>query len=396
MLSRGEAKRRGHVGLGGRRWFTGTALLLALLCGTVGAAEEAPEENIRILTTRFRSAEDVADAIWQVLPDLHQSVRPGPQNVLVAQGLTADLADVVDELLKRFDVPEETFQLRIRLIEAVRGEETVELPKELKDIAGLLGSVFRFTNYALLDDAVMVAQTGSRSSMGLAGGLGQVDFLAHYEPPPEGPTREGGSFAFDEFAVTTFRTEEREDGSKYEKPVPFLTTSFRVRTNGSLVVGGSTQGEQIASAIIVVLTVVTPADELAQPFLTLDLSTPEATVRSFTKAAATGNVGLAQACFLPGGVDYEDIREVLTADPSQVSKHGFRMAMRAIDPDGPITVISRKSTSEDEISITWRVTLKSAVSFTEGGKEVTFKPGDTFDFDASLKKVGDRWLIDNF
>ncbi len=411
MLSGSEAGTLGRVGVAWRRWLTLTALLLALLFGSVHAAEERPEpievgvartavstaeEPIRILTTKFRSAEEVAEAMYQVLPRLREGLRPGPHNVLVieVEDLPPGFAGVVEELLKRFDVPEETFQLRIRLIRGVR-ERGAALPEELADIAGLLRSVFKFEQYLLQDDSVTVARTGSRTSMRLAGGLGELEFLARYEPPPEGRTNEGGSFAFDQFALTTLRTEEREDGSKYEKPVPFLTTSFRARSNAPLVVGACGDGKDMSTGLIFVLTV-TPANELVQPFLTLDLSTPEATVRSFTKAAATGNVGLAQACFVPGGVDYEDVREVLGADPSQASKHGFRMVIRAIDPDGPITVVSRKGTSEDEMSITWRVTFKSAVSFTEGGKEVTFKPGDTLDLDASLKKVGDRWLIDNF
>lgn len=420
MLSGSEAGTLGRVGVAWRRWLTVTALLLALLCGTVGAAEEAPEPiEVEIPRTPLSPAgerpvwtwtwvsgpeghvsvvtkrEDVGDAvgaIYQVFRDL----KPGPHNVLVIEGEELPpgmLADVLEEL---FNVPEVTYQLRVRLILAhPSGAPQSGVPRELEDLAALLSSVFTFREYELLDDAVMIAQTGSRGSMRLAGGEYQLEFMARYEPSAGAQAGEARSFAFDPFKLER-RIVEEEGPDRDETEVDVLSTSFRVRSNSSIVVGASRAEAGTDVALVVVLTV-SPAHELVQPFPTLDLSTPEATVRSFTKAAAAGNVGLAQACFLPGGVDYEDVREVLGADPSQADEHQFSMVMRAIDPDGPITVISRKGTSEDEVSITWRVTFKSEVSSTEGGKKVTFKqPGDTLDLDASLKKVGDRWLIDNF
>ena len=396
MLSRSEARTFRHAGQGRRRWLKVLDLLFALLCGTVGAAEEPPEDSIQVLVTKFRSAEEIEDELTDLLPELREYVKAGEQNVLVVRTLTPELREVVERLILLFDVPEMTYQLRVRLILAhpLGGTAGPRVPRELEDLTALLGSVFTFKRFELLDDAVLMTRTGSPGSIRLAGGEYQLEFLAGYEPSARAQAGEGGYFAFDPFELQR-RIVEEEDLDRDETEVNVLTTSFRVRSNSSIVVGASRAEAGTDVALVVVLTV-TPANELVQPFLTLDLSTPEATVRSFTKAAASGNVGLAQACFLPGGIDYEDVREVLGADPSQADEHQFSMVMRAIDPDGPITVVSRKWASEqaDEVSLTWRVTFKSEVSFTEGGKKVTFKPGDTFNFDASLKKVGDRWLID--
>ncbi len=420
-MSRRETTRSRRSGSNCSRWLMALALLVGGVLGCVGAAEEGPEPiDVGVARTPLSPAgerplwtwtwvsgpeghvsvvtkrEDVGDAvgaIYQVFRDL----KPGPHNVLVIEGEELPpglLADVLEEL---FNVPEMTYQLRVRLILAHRsGAPQAGVPRELEDLATLLGSVFTFKHFELLDDAVMIAQTGSPGSMRLAGGEYQLEFMARCEPSGGAQAGEARSFAFDRFKLER-RIVEEEGPDRDETEVDVLSTSFRLRSNSSIVVGASRAEAGTDVALVVVLTV-SPAHELVQPFLTLDLSTPEATVRSFTKAAAAGNVGLAQACFLPGGVDYEDVREVLGADPSQAHEHQFRMVMRAIDPDGPITVVSRKWASEqaDEISLTWRVTFKSEVSFTEGGKKVTFKPGDTFNLDASLKKVGDRWLIDNF
>ena len=76
------------------------------------------------------------------------------------------------------------------------------------------------------------------------------------------------------------------------------------------------------------------------PTAKLNLSTPEATVIGFTKAAAQGDAELAQRYFLPGGVDYQDIRETLTAQPG-TPRYGARVML---EWPGPRCSRSVKST----------------------------------------------------
>ncbi|MHC4425626.1 MAG: hypothetical protein ACYSYV_05960 [Planctomycetota bacterium] len=123
---------------------------------------------------------------------------------------------------------------------------------------------------------------------------------------------------------------------------------------------------------------------------TVDRSSPEATVRSWTKAVARGNVQDALACMLPGGVDYGDVKEILSAEPSS-RKFFIKKMWLAIDTEKPIEILG-KELIEDEAGIGWEFYFRE--DFTVKGR--TFKRrGDAFEFDASLKKHGDYWLIDN-
>jgi len=120
----------------------------------------------------------------------------------------------------------------------------------------------------------------------------------------------------------------------------------------------------------------------------VDRSSPEATVKSWTKAVATGNTKDAMACMLPGGIDYDDAREILNAEPS--SREFFVKKMwESIDTENPIRVLG-KELINGKVSIVWEFYFKEDITI-EGR---TFKRGEGFEFDASLKKHGDYWLID--
>jgi hypothetical protein len=121
------------------------------------------------------------------------------------------------------------------------------------------------------------------------------------------------------------------------------------------------------------------------------LRSPEDTVISFTRAAAQGKVDLAQACFLPGGVDYKDIRKVLEAKPGSPS-YEMKLMLESLDLAVPMPIVS-KNDSEHGTKVVWRVTFKKAFKPSKGP---AFEPGATYDLDATLKKSGKLWLIDNF
>ncbi len=119
-----------------------------------------------------------------------------------------------------------------------------------------------------------------------------------------------------------------------------------------------------------------------------DLSTPEATVVSFTKAAARGDADAALACCLPGGLDYGDVKKALASAPDD----DFRRLLESVDPEAPMPIVSQKTEGE-KLAVVWRVTFKRDFRTQEGGG-LTFKTGSTYDLDASLQKSGDDWLID--
>lgn len=126
------------------------------------------------------------------------------------------------------------------------------------------------------------------------------------------------------------------------------------------------------------------------PYGELDLSTPESTFIGFLKGAAVGNAGLAQSYFLPGGVDYDDIREVLTAEPGS-DTYTFRAMMESIDPEVPMKVLSKTET-EKGLVVVVQATFGKAFEI-EG---VSMEAGSTYDFDATLRETDHGWLIDNF
>ena len=112
----------------------------------------------------------------------------------------------------------------------------------------------------------------------------------------------------------------------------------------------------------------------------LDLSTPEATVRSFTKAIVSGNAESVMACFLPGGADFQDMQEILNADPDdpeQRSEQEMKLWLQSLDPDVEMPIVETKEDG-GAMQVTWQVTFK---------KDVTAL-GQTF-------RAGDTWLIDN-
>ena len=144
---------------------------------------------------------------------------------------------------------------------------------------------------------------------------------------------------------------------------------------------------------IVLAPVSVQADATGEIGFELDLSSPEATVRSFIKAMASGDGDAALACFMPDGEDYEDMEEAINADPddpAQRSEYGVKMLFQSLDPDAEMPMLSVEET-EHGTSVVWQVTFKSECSI-EGH---TFDAGDTMDFDGTLRRSGDSWLIDN-
>jgi len=122
----------------------------------------------------------------------------------------------------------------------------------------------------------------------------------------------------------------------------------------------------------------------------VDTHSPESTVIGFTNAAAEGNAKLAQSYFLPDGADYQDIWEVLTSEPGS-SRYPGRVMMESIDVNQPIEVISKVETQYG-LKVVWRVTF--AKGFVIQGHKI--EAGTQYDFDATLKRTEERWLIDNF
>ncbi len=146
------------------------------------------------------------------------------------------------------------------------------------------------------------------------------------------------------------------------------------------------KGEYVSAVDAVTLPAASGVGGPATATDTVDLSSPAACVTGFTRAASAGDLARVLAHCLPDGEDYEDIRSVFTREG-----HSFRPLFAALDADKPVVVVTQNTTTDNRLSITWRVTFGRAFEI-EGKK---FEPGSTFDLDATLKKSGQRWMIDN-
>jgi hypothetical protein len=126
----------------------------------------------------------------------------------------------------------------------------------------------------------------------------------------------------------------------------------------------------------------------------VDLTTPRATVASFTRFVGRGEWKKVIECFLPGGVDYQDTVEIANAVPE--NRHAFKIKtyLEAIDPDKPAEVVSTSELPDGQMKVVWKVTLRVGI-VVKGGR--AYSPGDTMEYDATLRKTPDgRWMIDNF
>jgi len=128
----------------------------------------------------------------------------------------------------------------------------------------------------------------------------------------------------------------------------------------------------------------------------LDLSSPKATVTSFTRLMVAGDDEAVLACFLTGGRDYEDIQEILYADSSDTSEQGqfqfqMRLWLQSLDPDVEMPVLDVKQLADGELSIIWQVTLKK--DFTLQGH--FFSAGETIELSGKLVEKDGKWLFNS-
>jgi hypothetical protein len=117
----------------------------------------------------------------------------------------------------------------------------------------------------------------------------------------------------------------------------------------------------------------------------IDLSAPEATIKSFVKAVYDGNLEAAGACVSKDGADYEEFKEMLATE----SNHPFQAMIKAMDVSIPVE-ITIKSIKDGKCKISWYLTLGRVYYFGENEK---WEKGRHTEFGSYLELVGDKWLI---
>ncbi len=116
----------------------------------------------------------------------------------------------------------------------------------------------------------------------------------------------------------------------------------------------------------------------------IDLSTPEATIKSFVKAVYDGNLEAAGACVSKDGADYDEFKEMLATE----SNHPFQAMIKAMDISVPVEITS-KSIKDGRCKISWLFMLGRVYYF----GDTKMKKGTHQEFSSYLELVGDKWLI---
>jgi hypothetical protein len=116
----------------------------------------------------------------------------------------------------------------------------------------------------------------------------------------------------------------------------------------------------------------------------IDLSTPEATIKSFVKAVYDGDLEDAKECISKDGHDYDEFMEMLATE----SNHPFQAMIKAMDASIPVEITSTDIT-EDKCKIKWYFTLGRVYYF----GETKMKKGMHQKFSSYLELVDDKWLI---
>jgi hypothetical protein len=118
---------------------------------------------------------------------------------------------------------------------------------------------------------------------------------------------------------------------------------------------------------------------------TVDLSTPEATIKSLVQAVYDGSLEAAKACVSKDGADYDELIEILASE----SNHPLQAMIKAMDVSVPIKFTSKEVT-EDRCKLEWGFTLGRVFYYNGDAK---MKKGAQQRFGSYLESVGDKWLI---
>jgi len=119
----------------------------------------------------------------------------------------------------------------------------------------------------------------------------------------------------------------------------------------------------------------------------IDLRTPEATVKTFARLLADGDMDRIAACFVDGADDLRDLRQIMQSNKDEPGMHAFRKTLESIGP--PIEITDIKET-QNGLAVTWLSTVKKPFTIGKGGKQRTWQAGDQFELDATLVMVDNK------
>ena len=127
---------------------------------------------------------------------------------------------------------------------------------------------------------------------------------------------------------------------------------------------------------------------IAEPEDEIDLTTIKGTVTIFTRYLVEGDLDSMAECFTEGADDYDDLRKIMQSGDPKYEK--FRYVLESV---GLPIEITDTSEDDDGFYVKWNFTVTDSFTIEKGDYRQSYEVGDKLEFDASLKKVGDKYLI---
>ncbi len=122
-----------------------------------------------VISAKYRTLDKIFLEIEEILSDNGKmSLGSGRREVTITD--YGDRIKAVRELIRQYDIPPRRIEVIVKLIEASKSKNKAsEISNEIRDIGSRLSNVLRFTDYKLLDTAVVEGVEGKSSSVNLAG-----------------------------------------------------------------------------------------------------------------------------------------------------------------------------------------------------------------------------------
>lgn len=143
--------------------------IVVCLVGLAAASWAQAVQEVRVFQLRFKPAREAAAVVEPLLsPEGSLLIQPKSNTLTVRD--TPAVQRRVAEALASFDVPPETFKIRVRFILASTAPPTPGPASPLIEGVGReLAEVFRFTSYQELDTLVLAASEGATVEAQAAG-----------------------------------------------------------------------------------------------------------------------------------------------------------------------------------------------------------------------------------
>lgn len=197
-------------------------------------------QEVRVFQLRFKPAREAAALVEPLLsPDGSLLIQPRANTLTVRD--TPAVQSRVAELLGTFDVPPQSFRIRLRLILASTATPTSGPPGPLIEGVGKeLSQIFRFTSYQELDTLVLAASDGAMVEA-RAGGRYYVKFAVRGSSQDENRLQLSG--------FELYRRGQNKDGSETLHLLLRTTLSLRLQQMAIL---GAARAEVTNQALVLV------------------------------------------------------------------------------------------------------------------------------------------------